>query len=101
MADRARLFVKPADLSDGLARMVLAGGGAPGPKDANTDVVRRGAQWHRPDSGVCVRCGGRSDVVAERKSGFEPALNRWQAWEKGWQMRCVCGGLWASGADGV
>ena len=97
--DRARLFVKPAELTDGLSRLALTDRQVGGPfrTDAKMDVVRKGLQWHRPDVAVCVRCGGRSDVVSERKLGFEIALSRWQTWEKTWQLRCVCGGLWASG----
>ena len=94
--DRARLFVKPADLSDGLARLALADRQGVLRPDPKLDVVRKGLLWRQPNSGLCTRCGGRSDVIAERKAGYEAQLSRWQVYEKGWQQRCVCGGLWAT-----
>ncbi|PIL24225.1 hypothetical protein GSI_13978 [Ganoderma sinense ZZ0214-1] len=101
--DRARLFIKPTELSDGVARLALsessvsrqAGPGSQ--KDKNTDVVKKGTlvrHGNQQQPSVCVRCGGRSDVPAERKMGMESALGRWQIWEKSWQLRCVCGGSW-------
>ncbi|KAI1794605.1 hypothetical protein LXA43DRAFT_1114337, partial [Ganoderma leucocontextum] len=98
--DRARLFIKPIELSDGVARLALSepsvGTQAGSQKDKNTDVVKKGALARNVNrqASVCVRCGGRSDVPAERKMGMESALGRWQTWEKSWQLRCVCGGLW-------
>lgn len=100
--DRARLFIKPAELSDGVARLALSDLApdipASSQKDKNTDVVKKGAlvrNENQQPASVCVRCGGRSDVPVERKMGMENALGRWQTWEKSWQLRCVCGGLWA------
>ena len=101
--DRARLFIKPTELSDGVARLALSEpsvGSHAGPgsqKDKNTDVVKKGALvrlGNQQQASVCVRCGGRSDVPAARKVGMESGLSRWQTWEKSWQLRCVCGGSW-------
>ncbi|KAI0748585.1 hypothetical protein C8Q80DRAFT_1103764 [Daedaleopsis nitida] len=97
--DRARLFIKPADLSDGITRLALsepAGTPAHGLRDKNVDVVKKNALWRNKPASVCVRCGGRSDVALERRGGAEGPLSRWQTWEKSWQMRCVCGGMWSS-----
>ena len=99
--DRARLFIKPTELSDGVARLALSepsAGVQSGPaKEKSTDVVKKSALVRNKTASVCVRCGGRSDVAMERKMGPESALSRWQAWEKSWQLRCVCGGLWSTG----
>ncbi|KAH9945890.1 uncharacterized protein BXZ73DRAFT_86136 [Epithele typhae] len=81
--DRARLFVKPSDLADGLSRITVSERPAGPLKDKSMDVVRKGMSWRGVATVLCVRCGGRSDV-----GGMSP----WQTWEKGWQMRCVCGG---------
>ncbi|TBU35719.1 hypothetical protein BD311DRAFT_783359 [Dichomitus squalens] len=99
--DRARLFIKPTELTDGVARLALsepsAGAQSASLREKNTDVVKKSTLVRNKAASVCVRCGGRSDVAMGRKMGMESALSRWQAWEKNWQLRCVCGGLWSSG----
>ncbi len=100
--DRARLFIKPSDLSDGITRLTLsdpaAGAQLTAWKDKNVDVVKKIAllQRDKKTASVCVRCGGRSQVPFERKLGTEGSLSRWQTWEKSWQLRCVCGGMWSA-----
>ncbi|KAI0807750.1 hypothetical protein C8Q74DRAFT_1379221 [Fomes fomentarius] len=100
--DRARLFIKPSDLSDGITRLTLsdpaAGAQLTAWKDKNVDVVKKIAllQRDKKTASVCVRCGGRSQVPSERKLGTEGSLSRWQTWEKSWQLRCVCGGMWSA-----
>ncbi len=96
--DRARLFIKPSDLSDGIARLSLSEPAAPSGtlKDKNVDVVKKSALWRNKAASVCTRCGGRSEVAVGVQTGTDKTLSRWQTWEKAWQLRCVCGGLWCS-----
>ena len=59
--DRARLFIKPTELSDGVARLALselasAQGGSL--KEKNIDVVKKSTLVRNKAASVCVRCGG-------------------------------------------
>ncbi|RPD66418.1 hypothetical protein L226DRAFT_530522 [Lentinus tigrinus ALCF2SS1-7] len=96
--DRARLFIKPSELSDGLARLSLSDSEPAAPdtlKDKNIDVVKKSALGQKKKASVCVRCGGRSEVALDVQT-MDKTLSRWQTWEKAWQQRCVCGGSWLS-----
>lgn len=95
--DRARLFIKPSELTDGIARLSLSEL-APydALKDKNVDVVKKSSLWQKSVASVCMRCGGRSEVASDVQTGGDKTLSRWQTWEKAWQLRCVCGGLWFS-----
>lgn len=56
------------------------------------DVIRKGKL---PDTGsfrMCTRCGEKSE--ATEREGTE--TGRWQAYELGWEVRCMCGGLFYS-----
>lgn len=96
--DRARLFIKPSDLADGIARLTLSEYWPPagGSREKNTDVVKKSALWRNTTASVCMRCSGRSDVALDKKGPADAPLSRWQTWERSWQTRCVCGGLWSS-----
>lgn len=89
VVDKARLFIKPDDLVDGLLGLSLASA-----KKLDRDVVSKGflASGH---SVTCVRCNGRSEPTFNATLQMQMA-NPWLLWEKSWQDRCVCGGLWMS-----
>ncbi|KAI0362401.1 hypothetical protein OH77DRAFT_1500103 [Trametes cingulata] len=95
--DRARLFIKPSDLVDGVTRLSMS---EPGPraKGKDTDVVNKGLLMPRQPGIVCLRCGGRSEVAMGSVAGTETSV-RWQTWQRAWRWQCVCGGQWAHAAN--
>ncbi|EMD37984.1 hypothetical protein CERSUDRAFT_113104 [Gelatoporia subvermispora B] len=88
VVDRPRLFIKPADLVDGVNRLSMEAQPA---KEKGIDVVSKGLLPRRNAGLLCARCGGRSET-AETSVGV--ASVRWRIWEKSWMFRCVCGGSW-------
>jgi len=89
VVDKARLFIKPDDLVDGLLGLSLAS-----TKKLDRDVVSKGFLASE-QSVTCVRCSGRSEPPFNVTTQMQVA-NSWLLWEKLWQDRCVCGGLWMS-----
>ncbi|KAI0372918.1 hypothetical protein BV20DRAFT_1014123 [Pilatotrama ljubarskyi] len=92
--DRARLFIKPSDLVDGVNRLSVSEPGPRTNKGKDIDVVNKGLLLPRRPGIVCLRCGGRSEVAMESVAGTETSI-RWQTWHRTWRWRCVCGGQWA------
>lgn len=95
VADKTRLFVKPYELVDGLARLSVAER-----KDKQRDVVSKGMLVGHGPIRTCVRCAGKSvagtgdgNVAAEYLSS-KRLSSKWLAWERMWLRRCVCGGSW-------
>ncbi|KAI0333503.1 hypothetical protein GY45DRAFT_1319460 [Cubamyces sp. BRFM 1775] len=102
--DRARLFIKPSDLVDGVTKLSVSEPGLRAGKGKDIDVVNKGLLMPRLPGNVCLRCGGRSEVGMESGApagmgaGVEGSV-RWQTWQKIWKWRCVCGGQWAQVSD--
>ncbi|KAH9951450.1 hypothetical protein B0H21DRAFT_719063 [Amylocystis lapponica] len=92
--DRPRLFIKAADLVDGVTRMSVSEHLA---KEKDTDVVSKGRLLGHTAVVVCVRCGGKSGVLPlpDDWRSLREANIRWRTWESTWVMKCVCGGSWA------
>jgi hypothetical protein len=90
--DKARLFINPAELISGFARMDVSGGSS---TDSPRDIVTKGVLQANLPSLVCLRCGGRTQLpenllVKSHSKG-------WATWERMWATRCICGGFWSSG----
>lgn len=86
--NKTRLFIKPFDLVDGIARLSVD----PRKADVN-DVITKS---FLPKEGLkieCLRCGGMAVGSKNNKVVGMPAA-RWLIWERMWQLRCVCGGPW-------
>ncbi|KAI0636718.1 hypothetical protein C8Q77DRAFT_1051073 [Trametes polyzona] len=92
--DRARLFIKPSDLVDGVTQLSIAEPGARTLKGKDVDVVSKGLLLPRQPGIVCLRCGGRSEVALENGAAATEGSVRWQFWQRAWRWRCVCGGQW-------
>lgn len=87
---RPRLFLKPADLTDGVSRLSLTDQHN---REKDRDVVSKGLLLNHMLEVICVRCGGKSEVG--RKEGYIKDISvQWCAWEKTWAWLCVCGGSW-------
>ncbi|EPS98539.1 hypothetical protein FOMPIDRAFT_143657 [Fomitopsis schrenkii] len=88
--NRARLFIKPGDLVDGVARLSMVDQHL---KDKHRDVVSKGLLLHPAQSSLCVCCEGRSEVnVGDPKT--RTGSVKWRAWTRQAAHRCVCGGAW-------
>ncbi|KAI0819541.1 hypothetical protein BC628DRAFT_1525877 [Trametes gibbosa] len=90
--DRARLFIKASDLVDGVTQLSISET-APRYKGKDTDVVSKGLLLPRQPGNICLRCGGRSESIADGGLVSEGSVG-WQYWQKAWRWRCVCGGQW-------
>ena len=91
--DRVRLFIKPADLIDGMSKLAVG----EKLKQDDSDVVSKGVLLHAGGIIVqCVRCGGRSEIGGPDSIAGHVS-QRWNAWERIWSTRCVCGGAWVRG----
>ncbi|KAF9013889.1 hypothetical protein BDQ17DRAFT_1230808 [Cyathus striatus] len=89
--NKAVLFLKPEDFVDGLGRLSLDE-----PKnEKDHDVITKGTRVKRVTERICLRCGGKSNVNTDIKP-TTPGSTRWRTWEKVWNSRCICGGLWSS-----
>ncbi|KAF8651459.1 hypothetical protein AX16_004758 [Volvariella volvacea WC 439] len=88
--DKATLFLKPAELVDGMSRMSIGSQR----HERIKDVVTRGSLPDYPTHSTCLRCGGKTE---EDLTGDRERLTRWKAWERLWTLRCICGGPWGSG----
>ncbi|KAL6305250.1 hypothetical protein BKA93DRAFT_845915 [Sparassis latifolia] len=86
--DRPRLFLKPTDLVDGVARASVSERQY---KGKDRDVVTKGVLPHNRVGAVCLRCGGKSEVPSAEP--FVDASVPWRVWEQGWTV-CICGGSW-------
>ena len=88
--NRARLFIKPGDLVDGVARLALVDQHL---KDKQRDVVSKGLLLHPSLSSLCVCCEGRSEInlgdLATRTGS-----KKWRTWSRAGEHRCICGGSW-------
>ncbi|KAI9057915.1 hypothetical protein FKP32DRAFT_1582820 [Trametes sanguinea] len=92
--DRARLFIKPSDLVDGVTRLSPTDLSPRITKGKDIDVVNKGLLMPRQPGNVCLRCGGRSEVGMESAGPAQGSV-RWQIWQRMWRWKCVCGGQWA------
>lgn len=96
--DKPRLFVKASDLVDGISKVSL--GPAMTVPSAGTgkdrDVVTRSALIPGKDLRICFRCEGRSMRGQQPPAVAGQVSLRWFAWQKLWNARCVCGGIWGS-----
>lgn len=86
----ARLFIKPGDLVDGVARLSVMDQHL---KDKQRDVVSKGLLLHPSQSPLCVCCEGRSEINPGDPA-LRTGLNRWRIWTRAGAHRCICGGAW-------
>lgn len=91
--DKPRLFIKAADLVDGLARLSIS---EQDRKEQERDVVTKGVLIRHSPGLLCLRCGYRSGMDGEVSVAGHVSL-RWRTWEKMWATRCICGGAWING----
>ncbi|TRM57610.1 hypothetical protein BD626DRAFT_514440 [Schizophyllum amplum] len=117
--DKMRLFVRPAELIDGLGRMSLTdfdmapatiaddaasppdsgmGSSAGVRKDRDRDIVTKAPLTQQSGGLVCVRCGGRSDLLVELADTGIPCRS-WRIWEGKYEKECICGGAWMTAAN--
>jgi hypothetical protein len=82
--NKARLFIKPFELVDGMGRLSID---APR-KEKERDVISKAILPKRGLGLTCLRCGGQYEMQRS------PSSLRWYGWEKLWMKRCVCGGVW-------
>jgi len=96
VVSKAQLFIKPADLVDGISRLNLSATKA----GQERDVVSKGILGMPNKMRTCVRCGGKTETGQSRlPRGRETAdYSSWAMWEYEW-YRCVCGGLWIKGSS--
>lgn len=87
--DKARLFIKPFELVDGIGRMSLD---SP-KKEKEKDVISKGTLVKHGASMTCLRCGGQTQITRLEVSGPGHA-SLWRSWEAKWRKRCICGGSW-------
>jgi len=89
--NKSTLFIKPFDLVDGVARLTFG-------NRRNTDerdIVTKGLI--KPGlHDLCLRCEGKSAIQKPVPVSPGQPHRRWLVWERMWQSRCVCGGLWLS-----
>ncbi|KAJ7111538.1 hypothetical protein C8R43DRAFT_1159517 [Mycena crocata] len=83
VVDKARLFIKPFELMDGVPQI------SDGRKDKAKDIISKGTLSGRGQAVVCLRCGGRSEIGVP---GHISA--KWRAFEKTWTRHCICAGAW-------
>ncbi|KZT09518.1 uncharacterized protein LAESUDRAFT_508521 [Laetiporus sulphureus 93-53] len=86
--DRRHLFVRPADLVDGLAGADVMG------RHTQTklmDVVTKEFLSNGRIAASCVRCGGTTEIGLQDTADTS---RRWKIWERRWMHSCVCGGHW-------
>lgn len=88
--DKPKLFLKPADLVDGIVRLSLETH-----KKDNRDVISKGLLLDKTLKVSCIRCSGMSSVPVNEAQNAGGRLPRWRLWEKGWENHCICWGLWA------
>ncbi|KAF7440725.1 hypothetical protein PC9H_001073 [Pleurotus ostreatus] len=88
--DKPKLFLKPADLVDGIVRLSLESH-----KKDNRDVISKGLLLDKTIKVSCIRCSGTSSVPVNEAQNSGGRLPRWRLWEKGWENHCICWGLWA------
>lgn len=85
--NKAKLFLKPFELMDGIGRLSLEGP----KKDKKRDVVSKGVLSKLGNRLTCLRCSGQTEVGANTAGG---PVSAWSGWEQKWVNRCVCGGYW-------
>ena len=88
LLDRARLFIEPSDLLDGISRMSLSSQ----PKSKEVDIITKDSIRKR-GAWTCLRCGGMWNRTPQGQ-GAESLSQRWRCWERRWQSHCLCGGSW-------
>ena len=90
--DKPRLFIKSAELVDGLSRMSIGDR----PQKANDeDVVSKSSLARHGAISECIRCGGRTTLGGKGTPvdrNYVPL--RWGVWERIWTIQCICGGSW-------
>lgn len=92
--NRARLFIKPGDLVDGMNHLSLSDQHL---KEKQRDVITKGLLLHLPPGSVCIRCEGKSETnIADHKA--KGGSVNWRIWERQWARKCICGGLWMKAA---
>ncbi|KAG8217710.1 hypothetical protein J3R82DRAFT_5866 [Butyriboletus roseoflavus] len=91
--DKARLFIKAADLIDAFASLSTSEESG---KLQDRDVVTKSVLIRHIPGLLCLRCGYRSEIGGEVSVAGHVSL-RWRTWEKMWASRCICGGAWISG----
>lgn len=91
--DKPRLFIKSADLVDGLSRMSIADR----PRKAkDEDVVSKSLLTRRGAISECIRCGGRTTLGGNSNPvDLNHVPLRWGVWERIWTIQCICGGSWS------
>lgn len=93
---KARLFIKPADLIDGISRLNLTAAKS----KQERDIISKVALGIPQNVRVCFQCGGKTGLARLplprgpqlRKDG-NFCFNHWLTWEHQWE-RCICGGQW-------
>ncbi len=87
--NKTTLFIKPVDLVDGIARLSMDQQN----KELN-DVITKSLLPKQGTMDECLRCGGitAGSKNVDKVVGLPAA--RWVMWERMWQIRCICGGLW-------
>ncbi|KAF8505026.1 hypothetical protein BU17DRAFT_71546 [Hysterangium stoloniferum] len=93
---KARLFIKPADLVDGISRLNLSATKA----GQERDVVSKGILGIPNNMRTCVRCGGKTETMQSRLPPGRETIDYscWAMWKHEWD-RCICGGLWIKGSS--
>jgi len=90
IVNKARLFIKPTDLVDGVSRLSVTERHITA---RQRDVVSKGLLRHHTSSVRCVRCEGVSQVGINDSSN-QDVPEQWRTWERRWTTRCICGGSW-------
>lgn len=92
LLDRARLFIEPDDLVDGVARMSLNAQ----PRSKEVDIVTKAVldpTVARPLR--CIRCGGHHQALWRVQNSASNSVSIiWRIWERSWSSHCICDGYW-------
>jgi hypothetical protein len=85
--DKSMLFIKPADLIDGVQQLSLTSE----KKESEIDVILKKPLANQTPESVCVRCGGASLLGTDL---FKPDVAiKWRMWERMQMPRCICYGF--------
>ncbi|KAF6765274.1 hypothetical protein DFP72DRAFT_870596 [Ephemerocybe angulata] len=84
LVDRARLFIEPFDLLDGVSRLSLNAQTKPRGLDIVTKEPTKAGH-----SLICLRCGG-----CYLPSQIPTTISSWGVWQRNQLDHCTCGGQW-------
>lgn len=93
LLNKSALFIKPYDLIDGMARLSVVSHHR---KNDEKDIISKMSLPKHGPKDLCLRCGGKTVIDRNTATPWPRVHSKWHLYELMWQLRCICGGPWAS-----